>query len=76
MNKYMHITQEVHQELNTHGNFDQDCATITEELIQLSRWKHRYLGAAYTTRLHQLVTDLQLLAEFVDETIEKDIGGG
>lgn len=68
--------QEVHQELNTHGNFDQDCAIITEELIQLSQWKHCYLGAAYTTRLHQLVTDLRLLAEFVDETIEKDIGGG
>lgn len=53
-------------------DYDNACGKITDMLVFMSQWKHNYLGAAYTTRLKQLRTDMQKTLELLDKTIEED----
>lgn len=52
--------------------FDEGCKFINARLLFLREWKHNYLGAAYTTRLKQLVIDLEDLKQKVIQIIEQD----
>jgi len=38
----------------------------------MTNWKHSYYGAAYTTRLKHLVTDLEKLVQRIEKLVEDD----
>ena len=54
------------------SDFDVACHKFTSAMSLASRWKHSYLGAAYTTRLQQACKDAKAAIEEMENVIRKE----
>lgn len=54
------------------SDFDKECLTFTAAMQTVAGWKHNYLGAAYTTRLRQAISDARAASDHLEKFLNKD----